>query len=351
MSCDDNPIILVNSHMTDFLETLAAWLDEGVPVALATIASREGSAPRAAGSRMIVRPGGGMRGTVGGGLVEAKVLDAAAGAIETGETRIVDFDLTAELAAGADMICGGRLRVFVERIEAGPEGGLFRELLDRVRRGERCLMAVPEGGGPRSLLTAGNDLLGSPLPEALLESVRKAAEGLKAPVMMEAAGGRWLLVPWTGQPRLIIAGAGHVARFTARVAAMAGFVVTVTDDRPEFASRERFPEAREVLVRDPRVCLDGLHIGPDTSVVILTRGHMHDAEVLAQALSTGAGYIGMIGSRRKRGSVYAWLGERGFGGADFARVRCPVGLDIGAETPEEIAVSIVAELIKARAGR
>lgn len=337
--------------MTDLLRTLVAWLGEGTPVAAATIVTHEGSTPRGAGSKMIVRGGGAMHGTVGGGLVEARVLTAASRVLADGVPGVVDFDLTGELAAGADMVCGGKLRVFLERIDPGPEGELYAQLLERLERGERCLMAVPMGGGARTLAPGRGPALGAELPGALLENARAAGRDLRAPVVFAVMDTRWLLEPWTGPAPLYIAGAGHVSRPTAQVAALAGFRVTVLDDRPEFASSERFPTAHEISVCDLRACLEGMPVGPESSVVIVTRGHVHDADVLAQALRTPAGYIGMIGSRRKRDSVYGRLREKGFTDADFQRVHCPVGLDIGAETPEEIAVSIVAELIQARAER
>ena len=337
--------------MIDLLKTLGTWLAEGTPVAAATIVTHEGSTPRSAGSKMIVRGDGTMYGTVGGGLVEAQVLKAATRVLDDGVRGIINFDLTGELAAGADMICGGKLCVFLERIEQGLEGGLYSELLRCVERGERCLLAVPVHGGPRTLVPSHGSSLGAELPDSLLESVKTAGRDLHAPVVFTSLDDRWFLEPWVGPSPLYIAGAGHVSRPTAQIAALAGFRVTVMDDRPEFANAERFPKAHEILTQDLHSCLEGLPLGPDASLVIVTRGHVHDADVLAQALRTPAGYIGMIGSRRKRDSVYQLLRSQGFGDADFARVHCPVGLDIGAETPEEIAVSIVAELIQNRASR
>jgi len=341
--------------MIDLLKTLNAWLAQGAPVAAATIVTHEGSTPRSAGSKMIVRAGGDMHGamygTVGGGLVEAKVLEAAARVLTDGVPGVMDFDLTGELAAGADMVCGGKLRVYLERIDPGPQQALFAELSRRLEAGERCLMAAPMDGGPRTLVPWHGPALGTELPGSLIESARAAGRDLRAPVVFAVMENRWLLEPWSAPSPMYIAGAGHVSRPTAQVAALAGFRVTVMDDRPEFANAERFPKAHEILTRDLGHALDGVPVGPETSVVIVTRGHVHDADVLAQALRTPAGYIGMIGSRRKRDSVYQRLRAQGFGDQDFNRVHCPVGLDIGAETPEEIAVSIVAELIQARAKR
>ena len=133
--------------MIDLLKTLGLWLTQGTPVAAATIVTHEGSTPRSAGSKMIVRQSGAMHGTVGGGLVEARVLEAAARLLadDAGQQNwgVIDFDLTGELAAGADMVCGGKLRVFLERIEPGDQGELYAELHKRLERGERTLLAVP----------------------------------------------------------------------------------------------------------------------------------------------------------------------------------------------------------------
>ena len=149
--------------------------------------------------------------------------------------------------------------------------------------------------------------------------------------------------------RLHLVGAGHVALATAQLAAFVGFEVVVMDDRAEFANTARYPQAREVRVLDTfGDCLADL--GPDDYVIIVTRGHMHDRDVLAQALRTRAGYVGMIGSRRKRDSIYTSLRGEGFTEADFNRVHCPIGIAIGADTPEEIALCIVAELVQIRAG-
>jgi xanthine dehydrogenase accessory factor len=337
--------------MIELLKTLNTWIEAGHPTASATIVTHEGSTPRSSGSKMLLRPDGVMHGTVGGGLVEAQVLTAAEQVLKDGQARLLDFDLTGEMAAGADMVCGGKLRVFLERISPGPEAALFVELAARLEIGEGCLLATPLLDGGRSLLCLRGPALGAELSEPLAESMRRSGADIKAPILFEDRDASWFLEPWRGPSPLFIAGAGHVSRPTALMAAMTGFRVVVMDDRPEFANADRFPAAHEISVCDQTTCLQDRQIGPESSVVIVTRGHVHDAVVLAQALRTTAGYIGMIGSRRKRDSVYARLRQQGFGDADFARVRCPIGLEIRAETPEEIAVSILAELIQVRAER
>lgn len=338
--------------MNNLLSTLNSWLDSKNNVVSATIATSEGSTPRTAGSKMLVLAGGKMAGTVGGGLVEAQVLREAARVHAEGGVRLLDFDLTGELAAGADMICGGKLRVFLERLVPVADSALFRELEACIERGKRCLTLTSLDTAARTLLGPREVLAGAPLPPEVLETALAQGASIQAPILLRTHAGRWFLEPWAAPDPLFIAGAGHVSRPTAQMATMAGFSVTVLDDRPDFANRDRFPWAQEIVVTpDLDSCLDDRAIGPEASLVIVTRGHVHDGAVLAKALRTDAGYIGMIGSRRKRDAIYARLRQDGFTDGDIARVRCPIGLEIGAETPEEIAVSIVAELIQERAKR
>lgn len=345
--------------MNDILACLVAALERGESLAQATILTHEGSTPRSAGSRMLLvaraerdmyasaRSGVGiLAGTVGGGLVEARVMAAGAQVLADGLRRVERFDLTGELAAGADMICGGRLSVFLERLTPG-DLPLFRELALAHTQGCRRLRLTPLSavdGGPSRLLDPA-DAPSDPLAQAACE----AGRGVAAPLMLEHSGRAYVVEPFAAASPLYVFGAGHVSRPTAQVAALSGFAVTVLDDRPEFANAERFPAARPVVLASFDGCFAGLACDENASVVIVTRGHVHDADVLAQALFTKAGYIGMIGSRRKREAVYDRLRGQGFSNAELARVRCPIGLSIGAETPEEIAVSIVAELIAHRA--
>jgi xanthine dehydrogenase accessory factor len=168
----------------------------------------------------------------------------------------------------------------------------------------------------------------------------------------ELGGHQYVVAPVRPPERVYIAGAGHVSQEIAPLAKHVGFHTVVIDDRENFASAERFPAAAEIFVCDEFTRIfDEASVTPGSSIVIVTRGHRFDREVLAQALRTKAGYIGMIGSARKKKSVYEALIEEGFSQKDLDRVHCPIGISIGAETPAEIAVSVVAELIQHRAVR
>lgn len=337
--------------MQDILTVMLEVLGRGESLAAATILTQEGSTPRTAGSKMLVGRQGLVAGSVGGGLLEGRSLEAAARALKTGRSEVLDFDLSGELAAGADMICGGRLRVFVEVLR--PRDLPFFEALSvALRAGGSVstatrLEAADDGGEiPRLLLTAP-----ACRESRVAAALKQAAAGLEAAMTVELPDGEgaWFVEPWLVPPRLVLAGGGHVSRATAAVAVLAGFEVTVLDDRPEFASAARFPMARTVrVVPEFKDCFKNILMDEHTCVVILTRGHVHDAVALEQALPTHAGYIGMIGSLRKRDAIYEALRRKGASDAELARVHCPVGLPIAAETPGEIAVSIVAECVAHR---
>jgi len=172
------------------------------------------------------------------------------------------------------------------------------------------------------------------------------------PQLVETAGKRVMVEPLDTAGTVIIFGAGHVSRSLAAFTSAVGFWTVVVDDRPEYANVQRFPTADRVLaVGSFDGVMDGLDIDGDTCLVIVTRGHLNDREVLAQALKTPAGYIGMIGSKRKIALIYDQLRKEGVREEEIRRVHAPIGIDIAAETPEEIGISIAAELIQVRAGK
>ena len=250
------------------------------------------------------------------------------------------------------MVCGGAVTVLLQRVGLD-HLDFFRRLASLYAARERPALVTVMAADREPVLALWSlqgGFEGTTLPESMVEELARKAVKTRQNFSLEDAGLRVFVVPVVAPTLLHLVGAGHVALATAKVAAFAGFEVVVMDDRCEFASAERYPEAREVRVLDTfDGCLSGL--GPDDYVVIVTRGHLHDRDVLAQALRTEAGYVGMIGSRGKRDAVYRSLLESGFVQSDLDRVFCPIGLAIGADTPEEIAVSIVAEMIGVRAGR
>lgn len=317
---------------------------------MATVVFQEGSAPRGAGSRLLAGPGGLLGGTTGGGLAEAKVIEACEKACETQEAVVLDIAMDGTLAAHSEMICGGQVRVLIEPFD--PERKELEHITSlalQAAEGTGCRIVRPY---PPSKRTSWTLLYEDGSSEGADLDPQSKAE-LNAAPLDEAA-----LVPCHGtvffcercQPpeRMIIVGGGHVSRPTAAIAGLIGFAVHVLDDRPEYANNGRFPNATVHVTPEYSQCFEPLRITPRDYIVIVTRGHLFDGVAAEQALKTSAGYIGMIGSMRKRKQIYAKLQESGFTEQDLERIHAPIGLDIGAETPEEIAVSILAECIAVR---
>ena len=325
--------------MKALVRSLCELLSRGETVVVATVVESAGSTPRSSGAKMIVRADGSILGTVGGGLVEAMACRDGLALLRAGDgaARLTFVDLTNSLAAESDMICGGGLSVLLETVEPGGScATAYTQLDDRMRRGIRTALETRLEEAD-TLRTVSHSVLDDPTGDGI--------------AFERQAGTMRLVEPFIPPSSLYLFGAGHVSLFTARVGAMTGFRTVVLDDRADFANRERFPEADEVVVLPTFTgCCDGLNISGSDSVVIVTRGHLHDRTVLAETLRTPAGYVGMIGSRSKRDQIYASLLEDGFTQKDIDRCHCPIGLPIGAHTPEEIAVSIGAQLISARAG-
>jgi xanthine dehydrogenase accessory factor len=256
---------------------------------------------------------------------------------------------------------GSRLEVLLELIvPASPAATAFAGWREALRARQRGLFLTVLRFAGKDIVGVGHCLLKNqnvacgdvPLSPAGLEKLtgeHSNAVGLRTVTPEESLV---LIEPILPAEPVFLFGAGHVARPTAQLAAFAGFRVRVVDDRAEFANAERFSEAEEVLVvADFDTALDGCGIDRSAFIVIVTRGHLHNKTVLSRALRTEAGYIGMIGSRRERDHLFNALLKDGIQEADLRRVHSPIGLDIGAETPKEIAISIVAELVHTRAQR
>jgi xanthine dehydrogenase accessory factor len=331
-------------------------LGAGSPVVLASIVSMEGSIPRGSGTKMVVGADGTSYGTVGGSLLEATVIADSAAVLTEKRSRFVDFDLTGSDAASEDMICGGKTVLLLDYIPAsGANRELFEQMNEFVSKGSSFYFLTGFTEPDDSIEIAGHCLLfhngrtigDSILPESDVSALREELHNISSTTILSVSDKKLIIDPIRKIKTLYCFGAGHVALPTAHIASMVGFKVTVIDDRDEFANADRFPDADEIRVIDDfGKAMEGLEIDSDSFIIILTRGHKFDRVVLEQALKTDAGYIGMISSRNKRDSVYKALIDEGVATVeDLERVHSPIGLAIGGETPEEIAVSIVAEMI------
>ncbi|MEN6439597.1 MAG: XdhC family aldehyde oxidoreductase maturation factor [Syntrophobacter sp.] len=335
-------------------------LESGESFVLATVLMRAGSAPRSTGARMIVRSDGSIRGTVGGGIVEAQVRRMSEEVFADRCATVKEFNLTANDAGQMGMICGGNVRILLQFMDASvrTHRDLYEEIFfsSAVNRRAWLVTRAPSKDGsspilPQWLLRADGSVVGA--DEHLLPDGKRFLQSLfgERHGYLHFEGSRYYIEALFNRGTAFIFGAGHVGQALARMTPLVDFKTVVLDDREEFASRERMASADEVVVlRTFEDALAGFALDEDSYIVIVTRGHAHDKTVLSQSLRTKAGYIGMIGSRRKRDIIYQALAETGeFGEDAFARVHSPVGLAIGAETPEEIAVSILAEMIQVRA--
>lgn len=330
--------------MTNLIEQIVQSLRQGHHLVAATIMSSSGSTPRTSGSKILVYSDGTIAGTIGGGAVEGDVMTIASHLFSTQGAQIVDYDLTQNnLSEGMDLICGGKMKVLVEYLAPdAPTVNLFTEALVHI-----------QAGRPFILHTTAKTAEGGWQTSKGIELFTESSQPVKKQVCLEKTGEELhIYEPVLPGKTVYILGGGHVSKEIAYLTKRLGFRTLIFDDREEFANPTRFP------------AVDGTYICPgyadvftpfaidgNSYIVILTRGHNFDKEVLAQALKTSAGYIGMIGSKKKRASIYQRLLDDGFSRSDLERIFCPIGLPISAETTEEIGISVVAELIQHRANQ
>ncbi len=327
------------------------------PAALATVVETDGSTPQVAGASALFSDDGLVCGTVGGGIGEARVEALALRALRTGASQLRTFDFGNSAEEAGEAICGGRLRVLIDARPARHFAALAG-MSAAVRKRRAGLLAVRigrTGAAGRVTIRRFWIPIGIPASPSSFAPLRPFAVDLAAAARSGAPGlfsrkaGRLYVEPHLPLPRLLIAGAGHVGRAVAHLGRLLNFEVVVTDDRPEFANTERFPGAGRIIVADVARTLGEFPAGPDTYVVIVTRGHRHDEDALRACVRRKAAYIGMIGSARKVGLLRERFLKKGWcSAAEWARVRTPIGLPIGSKTVEEIAVSIAAELVAVR---
>lgn len=330
-------------------------LMSGKGAVLVRIVRREGSAPRGVGSACMVDGDGVLFGTIGGGLLEYRAVEEAKILLEKQMTSLSTITMTAKEVADEGMICGGSVELFFEPILPEDQGAIefFRRVDELFQSGDRGTLITrvrdaTDSSGPdnRVLLTQDGRLTGN-IPSLVLPEQTSRARL----VQLEETDKRFFLEPVAQNPALLLFGGGHISTFVSPIAKTLGFHVTVLDDRSDFANRERFPEADEIFDMEYPAAFENITITGATYIVIVTRGHGGDRDVLELVLSSGSSpaYVGMIGSRRKRDTIFRSLMERGVPQELLAGVYSPIGLDIGAHTPEEIAVSIMAEIIRVKA--
>ena len=353
--------------MRDILNAITAWWSEEETFGLATVVSTFRSAPRDPGAALAVVGGGEVIGSVSGGCVEGAVYELATDVTDTGEPVLRRYGVSDDDAFAVGLTCGGILDIFVEPIskKTFPELGAIR---DAVEGGEPVAVATVISGpgqvGTRRVIwgDAGRESTGSlgagaRLDAAIDDDVRgMLAQGLTGIRHYGEHGERRgdelavFVNSFAPPPRMLVFGAIDFAAAVARIGKFLGYRVTVCDARPVFATRSRFPDADEVVVDWPHRVLAGAEVDARTVICVLTHDPKFDVPVLEVALRTPAGYVGAMGSRRTHEDRLERLRAAGLTELELSRLRSPIGLDLGARTPEETAVSIAAELIQLRWG-
>jgi xanthine dehydrogenase accessory factor len=341
---------------------ISELLKEGRAVALARIIQHAGSSPRATGTGCFILDDGAIRGTIGGGRLEYEVAGKAKDNFTAGRSLLLHFELTGtEVASAEKMICGGVVDVYVEYLSPANREtvAVFDRISELSRAGKRGILftLVKEGISSgntacRAFLAEDGSQCGAVDGFSLNEKEKRQwlEAGRTAALKPERDGFRLFVEPVEPDEVLYLFGAGHISTCMAPLVKILGFHLTVADDRVEFCNRERFPQADELLVAPFTEVFERINISSSSYLVIVTRGHLHDLTVLRAALRCAPAYIGMIGSSRKIKMIYQALLEEGFSQESLQKVHAPIGLKIGAESPEEIAVCIAAELIQVRAG-
>ncbi|GGO96572.1 XdhC family protein [Wenjunlia tyrosinilytica] len=354
--------------MRELLDDLERWFADGAAFALATVISTQRSAPRETGAVMAVRADGRVLGSVSGGCVEGAVYELAREVLATGRPETAAYGVSDIDAAMVGLTCGGTIEVFVEPVDPAhwPD---FRSLARALRAGARLAVATvvrspdPVRVGTRAVVgladvgSGGRDGRVVDAATTMLEYgesglVRLGADGPeRVGVLGDPDGTEVVFVrSCVPAPALLVFGSNVHAAAVAQAGSFAGFRVTVCDARAVFTTAERFPDADEVVVDWPDRYWRSVEVSSSTAVCVLTHDPKFDVPVLVRALRSPAGYVGAMGSRRAHADRLERLREAGVGAEELSRLHSPIGLDLGARTPQETAIAVLAEIIKCRRG-
>ena len=345
-------------NVEDIYEVINNLLDKKEDFVLATILEKSGSAPREEGTKMIIKRDFSIIGTIGGGIFEALAIKLSSRIFENGAYIIKNCSLTNKGAEALGAACGGDLKLLLEYVDYKDSDmvEMYKNVQKLKKKGDNfaIITRIPEEGksikGTDKWICSEASFYGKE-DEKVQYIIRKIRENFKNVTMQytDMEEEHYLIEPVLNTQTIYVIGAGHVAQKIAEVAKSLDFDIVVIDDRQEFANKERFKDVKEVkAIPSFENILKYIKVDSNSYIVIVTRGHAYDKEVLGQMLKTNAKYIGMIGSRTKRKFIYESLLDEGYTEEDLEKVHSPIGVSIYAQTPEEIAISIVAELIKVK---
>ncbi len=336
--------------MKELLDQVRAWRAEGAELGRAVVVRTFGSAPRPEGASLVATSDGRLAGSVSGGCVEGAAVEEIGRARADGLSRVVRYGISNEQAWDVGLACGGTIDVLVEPL-------LRPEVVAAAagRGGEAVVIALPSGHGeaPAAPLTiaadgALNGTTGSDEADAAIALAARDLLARGASGTVDAAGIAYFVEAFAPVPRLVIVGAVQVAMPLVRFARELGYATVVVDGRASFATRERFPDAGALIVGWPDEAAEQIGLGPADAVAVLTHDVKFDEPAIVAALARGCRYVGAIGSRRTQAERRARLRAAGVGEADLARLRGPIGLDLGGREPAETALAIMAEIVAER---
>jgi xanthine dehydrogenase accessory factor len=308
--------------MREVLSELTEWTEAGEEIGLATVVETWGSSPRPLGSKMVVTRSGKMAGSVSNGCIEGAVFEEAQKVLKAGEPKVAAFGVADDVAFEVGLACGGHIEVFIQ-----PLGRVHEQLIEMLQRNVPVTLRT-------NLVTGEAELV----------------EGAPSGSELARRDGDMFIEPFRRPAHLIIIGAIHIAIPLHRLAKLMGYRVTIVDARAKFASKERFPEADELIVAWPDEAMARLSIDNSSYVVILTHDPKFDLPALRSVLGKQAGYVGAIGSRKTNQNRFDALRAEGFTEEQLARVHGPIGLDLGGRGAEETALGILAEITATRFG-
>ncbi len=351
--------------MQDVLEVVASWRAQGRRCALATVVTTSSSAPLPVGSLMAISESGSVHGSVSGGCVEGAVIEEAQAVLADGRPRLRRYGVSDAEALAVGLTCGGTIEVLVTPLE---DGALDLERVRAAvasRRPVAVAFPLPGHDGEQSALAAPVELglagdggsagapgLAAGLQDLARELLRQGRSGIvERPAAASEEPAQVFLQVFAPAPRLVVFGVSSFAVATARFGRLLGFHVTACDPRSALLTRERFPDPDELILEWPHRYLDRATIDRDCVLCVLTHDAKYDLPLLERALASDAGYVGAIGSRRTDEQRRRRLAERGVPQAHLARLRSPIGLDLGGRSAEEVALSILAEVVMLREGR
>jgi len=308
--------------MREVLDELNEWTRDGEEIAIATVIETWGSSPRPLGSKMVVTRSGKMAGSVSNGCIEGAVFEEAQKVLKSGTPKVAAFGVTDDVAFEVGLACGGHIEVFVQ-----PLGRVHQQLIGMLNHNQPATLRTDLANGDTELV-----------------------EGTPPGSEVARRDGDVFVEPFRRPAHLVIIGAIHIAIPLHRLAKLMGYRVTVIDARAKFATKERFPEADELIVAWPDEAMAKVAIDNSTYVVILTHDPKFDLPALRSVLKKEAGYIGAIGSRKTNQNRFDALRKEGFTEEQLGRVHGPIGLDLGGRGAEETALGILAEITAVRFG-